>query len=227
MQKHKDVALVGTLYDGIDFRGQRVRPRDRWPLIRKSASHPFPHGSVMFRRRVFDQVGGYREACAGWEDLDLFLRMSDKGRIIVLPDSLYYYRHHLDCTRLAFSQERAKCMADIAHRCLSEHRLGRDYTYLLKATEEGSSHGNVVARVLYSRGALRLWSGHSPAILGSLFSRGSIAWNLRTLQILIWAAWGSSTPASFRLFLRCLIRARDWVASRYVEDGRPCEWRFE
>jgi glycosyltransferase involved in cell wall biosynthesis len=74
-----DVALVGTLFEGIDAGGRRVRPRDRWRLARRSVFPPFPHGSVMFRREVFDEVGGYREACAGWEDHDLFLRIIRAG----------------------------------------------------------------------------------------------------------------------------------------------------
>src|SRR5215207_3518914 len=52
-----DVALIGTLCNGIDASGREVRPRDRWRLLRRSNLIPFPHGSAMFRREVFDQVG--------------------------------------------------------------------------------------------------------------------------------------------------------------------------
>jgi hypothetical protein len=34
----------------------------------------------MFRRNVFDAVGGYRHASTGGEDQDLFLRMTARER---------------------------------------------------------------------------------------------------------------------------------------------------
>ena len=89
-----DVAVIGTLCNGIDASGREVRPRDRWRLVRRSSYIPFPHGSAMFRREVFDQVGGYDEASAGGEDQDLFLRMASRGRVLTLPDVLYSYRYH-------------------------------------------------------------------------------------------------------------------------------------
>lgn len=46
LERRPDVALVGTLYEGIDARGRRVRPRDRWRLARPTINPPFPHGSV-------------------------------------------------------------------------------------------------------------------------------------------------------------------------------------
>src|SRR5712664_2486217 len=54
-----DVAVVGTLCNGIDATGRQVRPRDRWRLVRRSAYIPFPHGSAMFRRELFEEVAGY------------------------------------------------------------------------------------------------------------------------------------------------------------------------
>lgn len=94
LKDRSDVALIGTLCNGIDASGREVRPRDRWRLVRRSSYIPFPHGSAMFRREVFDQVGGYDEAAAGGEDRDLFLRMASRGRVLTLPDVLYSYRYH-------------------------------------------------------------------------------------------------------------------------------------
>src|SRR5918998_4033201 len=69
MRADPEVVLVGSLCEGIDASGRRVRPRDRWRLVRASLYPPFPHASVMFRRAAFEEVGGYREDCAGWEDM--------------------------------------------------------------------------------------------------------------------------------------------------------------
>ena len=56
LSDHPDASLVGALADGIDARGRRVRPRDRWRIVRRSRWSPFPHGSVMLRRAPFESV---------------------------------------------------------------------------------------------------------------------------------------------------------------------------
>jgi len=88
------VAVVGTLCDGVDGTGKPVRPRDRWRIVRRSKFAPFPHGSVMMRRSVFEQVGGYDLNCNGREDQDLFRRMARCGSVVTLPEVLYHYRYH-------------------------------------------------------------------------------------------------------------------------------------
>jgi glycosyltransferase involved in cell wall biosynthesis len=226
MRGDAEVALVGTLSDGIDARGRRARPRDRWRLIGSSSFAPFPHGSCMFRRALFDELGGYREACHLWEDQDLFWRMADRGRVVVLPDALYRYRYHADMTTLASLEEDAVRVTNLRDRCRAERRAGRDYTHLLEAAGREAPNGQVTAGALHSLGALRLWSGHRPGVLGKLFRGRSVRLSPSFLGLLPWAAWGSVSPGSLRLALRGAIQARDWAASIRVRDGRPREWRF-
>lgn len=68
LQRRPDVGLVGTLCDVIDKDGSTVRTRDLWRLTRRSWFAPFPHGSIMYRRELFDLAGGYRGSCVYWED---------------------------------------------------------------------------------------------------------------------------------------------------------------
>lgn len=73
IERLSDVVVVGTLCIGIDANGRKVRPRDRWRLVRRSAYIPFPHGSAMFRKGAFEVVKGYREeflpntSIPGWD----------------------------------------------------------------------------------------------------------------------------------------------------------------
>ena len=226
-QEHPGAQLVGTLWEGIDACGRRVRPRDRWRLVRRSTFAPFPHGSVMFRRQAFDQIGGYREVCDFWEDLDFFLRMAATGRVIVIPDVLYDYRFHDRGSRLTVKMEKVEDAVGLMHRCVSERRAGRDYNRLLLGGEEERARQKLPPAVFTSIGSTRLWSGHPPAILDALCRRGALAWNRATALALVWAVWGDLSPASLRLSIRCLIRARDLVASRRLGDRRLHEWRFE
>ena len=227
LHERADVALVGTLWEGIDRNGVEVRPRDRWRLVNRSLFAPFPHGSIMFRRESFNEVGGYREACVYWEDFDLYLRIADRGRIVVLPDTLYSYRFHSGSTTQASAHERLERAINLMYHCIAERRAGRDYTALLDSTDEPCARPCRAPRTFFSLGSPRLWSGHRPEMLGPLLRRGALGLNRTTLQTLVWAAWGALSPASLRYFLRGLVRMRDRAASRFIKDGRPYEWRFE
>ncbi len=161
---------------------------------------PFPHGSAMFRREVFDQVGGYDEDAAGGEDQDLFLRMASHGRVLTLPDVLYSYRYHSSNATL-FNGKRA-------------------------VRENHSQNGDALA-ALYMLGAMRLWAGDPPRLLEPMLKKKSLKWDFKTLMILVSAVWGQLSPSTLRVFLRSSIRARDLLASVKVKDGRPYEWRLE
>ena len=53
-------------------------------------------GSALFRRELFDRVGGFDPALVNAEDLDLFDRMSDYGPVVAVPEPLLLYRLHGD-----------------------------------------------------------------------------------------------------------------------------------
>jgi glycosyltransferase involved in cell wall biosynthesis len=56
-----------------------------WPVV---------HPAVMMRLSAIKQVGGYRDEFDTLEDLDLFLRLAEVGRLANLPDVLLHYRQH-------------------------------------------------------------------------------------------------------------------------------------
>lgn len=199
IQSCPDVAVIGTLCNGIDASGREVRPRDRWRLVRRSVHVPFPHGSAMFRREVFDRVGGYDESANGGEDEDLFLKMARHGRVLTLPDILYSYRYHAGNATLHNGK---------------------------RAVSENHSHNGDALAAFYMLGAMRLWAGDPPRLLEPMLEKKPLKWNARTLMILASAIWGHISPSTLRVFLRSSIRARDLLASARVKDGRPYEWRI-
>ncbi len=221
------VVLVGTLSDGIDSDGRLVRPRDRWRLLRRSPFPPFPHGSVMFRRSVFEDVGGYSEQCIGWEEHELFIRMSRKGRIVVVPDVLYSYRYHVDSATLEFSHDEAGHIAELRTRCIEEVRAGRDYRALLNRPRSGRISAQSAARALYMNAALHLWAGDSRTVFASVLANSARVWNWQRVLLLLWGAWATTSPGSLRTLMRSIIRARDLLAGFRIKDGMPYEWRFE
>jgi GT2 family glycosyltransferase len=206
-----DACLVGSLWEGIDETGRNVRPRDRWRLSRPCAFSPFPHGSIMFRRQAFEQVGGYRAEANFWEDADLYLRMAMIGRLLVLPDSLYLHRSSNLSTRLTSNQEVVEQAVDRMYR-----RMG-GFAPL-------PADGKVLPRVFVSLGSTRLWSGRSPAVLRRLLQRARLGWDAESATVLLWAVWGSISPSTLRACLRGLVRLRDRSAGPQFRDGCPHEW---
>ena len=200
IESQPDIALIGSLCNGIDASGRVVRPRDRWRLVRRSSYIPFPHGSAMFRREAFDAVGGYDEKAVRAEDQDLFSRMAAQGRVVTLPDILYSYRYHSNNATLLNGQ--------------------------LAVGENHSQNGHALA-AFYMLGAMRLWAGNPPMLLEAMLEKKSLQWNHRALLVLASALWGHLNPPTLRAFLRLSIHARDLLAGVRVKDGRPYEWRSE
>ena len=49
---------------------------------------PFPHSTIMMRRKVAQNLGGYDETYQTSQDMELWMRIAKQGRIGMLPDKL-------------------------------------------------------------------------------------------------------------------------------------------
>lgn len=223
LRSRPDTGLVGTLWEGIDTKGRKVRSLDRWRLVRKSPFVPFPHGSIMFRRDLFEQIRGYRPECNYWEDLDLFLRMAAKAPVLVIPKALYRHRFAQTSTRLSSPRAQVEMQVDRMLRCLHEYGQGRDYEALLR--EESPPSRKVSPDVFVSLSSTTLWSGRPPEILKPMWQRGRISLDMVTMRATIWALWSGVSPRTLRKFLRGLVRVRDMRAGMILGDASAFEWR--
>ena len=57
-----------------------------------------PAVGTVYRRRVFDEIGGFREDVA-LEDYEMFLRIGDRFRVVYVPEVVVEYRMHPTQTR--------------------------------------------------------------------------------------------------------------------------------
>jgi hypothetical protein len=219
-----DVDLVGTLWDGMDEEGRKVRPGDYWRLLRRSPFAPFSHSSIMFRRAAFERAGRYRPQADYWEDLDLYYRMALNGRIAVIPEVLSTVRHARISTRLRHNQIRVENAVDLMFRATRVYAEGEDHSALL-ATHDPMSEHRLHPMTFVSCGSTRLWSGRSPRIWTRMRERARLRLDLATLHAVFWVAWGTASPRTLRLLLRTLLTIRNALARPLLKNVPFVEWR--
>jgi glycosyltransferase involved in cell wall biosynthesis len=224
MAAHSDVGLVGSLCNVMNPQGRLVRGPEIWRLMRKSCLTPFPHGSMMFRRELFDAIGGYRDRCEFWEDLDFVHRTSAASRILVLPEPLYCYRQSPTSTRLASKQERVEKAIDLRYRVVDRLRQNRGYDDLL---DEGPLQGDhrVDVRVFISLGLLALWSGRRQNILRRFFKRARLRLDTATFVATTWVLWTRTSPRTLRALMNVLSKLRNATVRHKPHLTEPIEWR--
>ena len=115
LERHPAVALVGGAVRLVDA-GGRAFEESRYPLtdaeIRRAFAYttPFVHSAVMFRRSAFDGAGGYRACFAETEDLDLWLRLSERHELANLPEPVVAYRLHAEQATVRRLELQALCL---------------------------------------------------------------------------------------------------------------------
>jgi hypothetical protein len=94
------VVLVGSDCQFCDAEMRPIR-RFRYPttharLVRRmrTCGNSFPHSSALFRRGEALAAGGYRAAFTRAQDLDLWLRLSERGRVVSVSTPLVKIRRH-------------------------------------------------------------------------------------------------------------------------------------
>jgi len=100
LRQHPDCVVLGSRVLLIDPDGLPIRQwcrelaHDEIDAAHLNRGWPVVHPAVMLRTAAVRQVGGYREQYNTLEDLDLFLRLAEVGKLANLPDVLLKYRQH-------------------------------------------------------------------------------------------------------------------------------------
>lgn len=216
--------LIGSPPVGIDHDSRIVREQVRWSIGRNNFNAPFAHGSTMFRRAAFEAVGGYREPCVFWEDLDLYLRLGAIGKVLVQAEALHGYRFAHTSTRLTSSQDRVEAAVSLMLRCRARFERGEGYDDLLVPGAGSGTAARTHPLVFLSIGFGRIWSGSSPAMLSRMLRRAAFPRDRRAA--LIWAimVWGTVSPKTLRYALQRRLAKRNRAASGRIRDGAVHDW---
>lgn len=218
----REAGVVGSLCDMIDASGAVLRPAEAWRISRRSPFVPFAHGSMMYRRSLFDHVGGYRDECAYWEDQDLVVRMAAFTKVLVIPRALYRVRAWTSSTRVASDPERIEQALDTMYGATDQLRRDGDYHPLQKLQPTGAK---VDPRVFIAMGSVRLWAGDEPRLFSRLLKRADLSIDTKSISALVWAAWATLSPASLRAFLKLLLGLRNRASSSVQIDDCAVRWQ--
>ena len=222
LEAFPDTGVVGGLYDIIDASGRKIRGPEAWRLRHPPSVPPFGNGPLMYRRDVFEQVGGYRKQCEFWEDHDLIIRMGAVSKIMIVPHAVYQVRQSPVSTRFASEQQRVERALDLNYRCRERVERRQSYESLLDAPRDPDA--KLDPRVFISIGSMALWSGGKPRLFRRLLRLGRLRGDFRTLSALVWTAWASLEPRSLRAFIRGLLLARRFRAFFEVKTSGPVTW---
>lgn len=102
LQNHPLVDLVGTNYYAFPDHAPAEKKLATWirygEEIRRvygRGGHCVCHGTILFRGKLFDQIGGPTRRISGAEDYEFIAKaLNSKAQIDNLPEPLYYYRVH-------------------------------------------------------------------------------------------------------------------------------------
>jgi glycosyltransferase involved in cell wall biosynthesis len=115
------------------------------------------HASTTMRRDAMQRLGGYRQQYASAEDLDLYLRMAEVGRLANLDDILLDYRQHLG----SVGHARREAQVRATRGCVAEARQRRGLPALPSELSADKADGYANAGVVHRKwGWWSLGGGH-------------------------------------------------------------------
>lgn len=133
LDRHPQVALVGSAVVRIDELGREIKPSgcptSHAEIVRALAEYNcFTHPTVMLRKAMLAAVGGYREAYRQAQDYDLWLRLAERYQLANLADPLLYYRVYAG--QVSFRNLEQQIISVVGARAAAQERevTGRDRT---------------------------------------------------------------------------------------------------
>jgi glycosyltransferase involved in cell wall biosynthesis len=189
LRARPEIAVLGSGMEAIDEAGRvtgRSVPTADPAEIREGLlrANYIAHPTVMMRRHVVLEAGGYRPAFTASEDYDLWLRLSEHHDLSNLPDLLLRYRgHHAQVS----GQRRALGLLEAlaAQHAARLRRAGRP--------DPMTGHTRIDARTLRAIGVPRA------AILAALDGQEVIAPPLPRGRMRIVLDWWKRGPTRFSL----------------------------
>jgi len=118
MEQHPNVDALGTAYFRIDERGKKIGEK-KVPSTHEECefmatlNSPILHPTLMIKKDVIKEIGGYKKDFNLIEDYELFLRLIKSGyKMANLKEPLFYYR----LNKATINSEREKCQQNAIYK---------------------------------------------------------------------------------------------------------------
>ena len=123
LAQHPEVVALGSRVTGVDPYGcvlfhseHKLAHEEIDAELLRGVGWAIVHPAAMLRRAAVAAIGGYRPQFQWVEDLDLFLRLGETGKLANLPEALLRYRQHTESINRTRSAEQAR----LADACVRE-----------------------------------------------------------------------------------------------------------
>lgn len=138
MQAHPEVSVAGAWFDVIDA-GGRYLTCLKPPLENEAIQQALLSGHTaicqptsILRREALEAVGGFDESLDCAEDLDVYLKLGERGQLANIPEALVRYRMHAASTtarkrEAALRDRQAVCSRAWERRGLEPRQLPADF----------------------------------------------------------------------------------------------------
>jgi glycosyltransferase involved in cell wall biosynthesis len=127
--------LVGPADEQLELVTRTSDPDEATERLIRLREGPPAHGSVMFRRCLYQQVGGYRPEFYFGQDSDLWLRMVESSKIGYVPEPLYTFRIHAGSIT-GRHRPLQQLFGQLGHACREARLAGRSECDHLRAAAE-------------------------------------------------------------------------------------------
>lgn len=169
INKNHKYIIVGSAADYVDENGSYIftcnppAVSNNQIQILKKIACPFIHSSVLFKKGIVIQNGGYNTHAHSFEDHFLWASILDKGKAYNIPDPLLKVR--LNPHSITINERcRTKQFRRIKSKALLQSSISEREGHELKKIIEGQNKRKIKKTAYYSLLAKKfLWNNYQPA----------------------------------------------------------------
>lgn len=127
LDSHSEIGLLGAAYFEINEKGEIIGKKifpvsDQELRKRLIRFNPFFHASIMIRKKILNEVGGYNEEIKRAQDYELWFRIAKKTKIANLPEPLMKRRYTKENISVKNENEQIKLAIEIRKKAIKERQ---------------------------------------------------------------------------------------------------------